>query len=64
MATLDALGSPVQPNSPVLVEFDGESVPGLVLKANADGTSLLVTFEREGRVSTSWLPLDAVRPAP
>lgn len=54
----------MQPHSPVLVELDGESVPGLLLKANADGTSLLVTFEREGRVSTTWLPADAVRPAP
>lgn len=54
------------PNTPVLVHVDGEPgpVPGLVLKASADGTSLLVTFEREGRVSTSWLPVDAVRPAP
>ncbi len=54
----------MQPNSPVLVDIEGESVPGLLLKASADGTSVLVTFEREGRVSTSWLPVESVRPAP
>lgn len=54
----------MQPNSPVLVDFDGESVPGLLLKVSDDGATLLVTFEREGRVSTSWLPADAVRAAP
>ncbi len=53
----------MKPNSPVLVEFEGTSVPGLLLKSNEDGTSLLVTFEREGRVSTSWLPAETVRPA-
>lgn len=54
----------MQPKSPVLVDFDGESVPGLLLKISDDGSSLLVTFEREGRVSTSWLPADTVRPTP
>lgn len=54
----------MQPNTPVLVDVEGESVPGLVLKSSADGASLLVTFEREGRVSTSWLPTESVRPAP
>ncbi len=56
--------SPVQPNSPVLVELDGALLSGLCLKAAADGESLLVTFEREGRVATSWVPADRVQPAP
>ncbi|WP_186449833.1 hypothetical protein [Nocardioides sp. J9] len=54
----------MQPNSPVLVEFDGALLSGLCLKAAADGESLLVTFEREGRVATSWVPADRVQPAP
>jgi len=51
----------VQPNSPVLVELDGDSLPGLFLKATADGTRLLVTFEQDGHVSTTWLPVEQVR---
>ena len=55
--------APVQPNSPVLVELDGSTVPGLFLKASSDGTRLLVTFEQDGHVSTTWLPVDQVRVA-
>ncbi|QSR28887.1 Hypothetical protein CFH99_0055 [Nocardioides aromaticivorans] len=51
----------MQPNSPVLVELDGNSLPGLFLKATADGTRLLVTFEQDGHVSTTWLPVEQVR---
>lgn len=52
---------PVQPNSPVLVDLDGDSLPGLLLKTTADGTRLLVTFEQDGHVSTTWLPVEQVR---
>jgi len=51
----------VQPNSPVLVDLDGASVPGLFLKAAPDGSRLLVTFEQDGHVSTTWLPAERVR---
>lgn len=51
----------MQPHSSVLVDLDGATVPGLFLKASGDGSRLLVTFEQDGRVSTSWLPADRVR---
>lgn len=51
----------MQPNSPVLVDLDGTSVPGLCLKAAPDGSRLLVTFEQDGHVSTAWLPAEQVR---
>ena len=51
----------MQPNSPVLVDLDGAAVPGLFLKAAADGTRLLVTFEQDGHVATTWLPVEQVR---
>ncbi len=51
----------MQPNSPVLVDVDGVSVPGLLLKAATDGSRLLVTFEQDGRVSTTWLAAEQVR---
>lgn len=50
----------MQPNSPVLVDLDGSSVPGLLLKTAPDGR-LLVTFEQDGHVSTTWLPAEQVR---
>lgn len=53
----------MSPNTPVLVDLDGSAVPGLFLKATPDGSSLLVTFERDGHVSTSWLPAEQVRAA-
>lgn len=53
----------MSPNTPVLVDLDGDPVPGLFLKATHDGSSLLVTFERDGRVSTTWLPAERVRAA-
>ena len=52
----------MQPNTPVLVDVEGAAVPGLFLKATGDGSSLLVTFERDGHVSTTWLPAERVRP--
>lgn len=51
----------MQPNSPVLVDLDGASVPGLFLKASADGSRLLVTFEQDGHVATTWLAPEQVR---
>lgn len=51
----------MQPHSPVLVDVDGALVPGLFLRATRDGSRLLVTFEQDGRVSTTWLPADRVR---
>lgn len=51
----------MQPNTPVLVHLDGSAVPGLILKANPDGSQLLVTFEQDGHVSTVWLPTEQVR---
>lgn len=51
----------MQPNSPVLVDLDGTFVSGLFLKAAADGSRLLVTFEQDGHVATSWLPAEQVR---
>ncbi len=53
--------APVQPNCPVLVDIDGAPVPGLLLKAAPDGSRLLVTFEQDGRVATTWLPVEQVR---
>lgn len=54
-------GAPLQPQSHVLVELDGASVPGLVLRLGADGQRVLVTYEQDGKVATSWLPVDQVR---
>lgn len=51
----------MQPQSHVLVELDGASVPGLVLRLGADGQRVLVTYEQDGKVATSWLPVDQVR---
>lgn len=51
----------MQPKSQVLVELDGASVPGLVLRVGADGQRVLVTYELDGKVATSWLPTDQVR---
>lgn len=50
----------MQPNTPVLVDVDGVPVPGLVLRSTRDGRRLLVTYELDGRVATTWLPLDQV----
>lgn len=51
----------LQPQSQVLVELEGASVPGLVLRVGADGQRVLVTYEQDGRVATSWFPIDSLR---
>jgi len=51
----------VPPQSQVLVELTEGAVPGLLLKTNADGSSALVTYEQDGHVATSWVPVEKVR---
>ncbi|HWJ12059.1 MAG TPA: hypothetical protein VNS46_21945 [Nocardioides sp.] len=51
----------MQPHSPVLVDRDGTTVPGLLLKVSDDGARVLVTFEEDGHVATTWLPVEQVR---
>jgi hypothetical protein len=53
----------LQAQSQVVVRVEDEWVPGLVLRVGQDGSKLLVTYELEGKVSTSWLTPESVRPS-
>lgn len=44
-------------HSQVLVQMDGSTIPGLVLKWRRERTEALVTYEVDGRVETQWVPL-------
>lgn len=50
------------PLSQVLVELTEGSVPGLLLKTSPDGSSALVTYEKDGHVATAWVPVEKMRP--
>ncbi|KRB77071.1 hypothetical protein ASE01_09950 [Nocardioides sp. Root190] len=54
-------GVPLQSQSQVVVRVESGWVPGLVLRVSQDGQTVLVTYELEGRVSTSWLSTEGVR---
>lgn len=51
------------PQSHVSVDLEDGTVPGLVLRTGRDGDLLLVTYEQQGHVVTSWLDRGVVRPA-
>ncbi|MFC5727853.1 MULTISPECIES: hypothetical protein [Nocardioides] len=53
----------MQPRGQVLVELpDGTTVQGLLLKWGRDEKAALVTYELDGRVATTWIPLERVLP--
>lgn len=47
--------------SQVVVRIDEGWVPGLVLRVSQDGQKVLVTYELQGKVATTWLPTEGVR---
>lgn len=51
----------MQPQSQVLVELEDGVVTGLVLRAGKDGSRFMVTYEKQGRIETAWVPAELVR---